>query len=63
MGYVTWALVIGRLILKSRILAFLLGLVILGPLTLIPIAGGIIGFLAVAFGLGALLVSLFRSRS
>jgi accessory gene regulator protein AgrB len=64
MGYVTSALVVGRLILKkSRILAFLLGLVILGLLTLIPIAGGIIGFLAIVFGLGALLVTLFRSRS
>jgi hypothetical protein len=63
-GYVTTALVLGRLILKnSRILAFLLGLVILGLLTLIPIAGGIIGFLAIAFGLGALFVSLIRSRS
>jgi hypothetical protein len=63
-GYVTSALVIGRLILKnSRLLAFLLGLVILGLLTLIPIAGGIIGFLAVAFGLGALIVSIFRARS
>jgi hypothetical protein len=64
LGYVTSALVVGRLILKkSLILAFLLGLVIVGLLTLIPIAGGIIGFLAVAFGLGVLLVSLIRSRS
>jgi hypothetical protein len=64
LGYVTTALVVGRLILKSSlILAFLLGLVIVGLLTLIPIAGGIIGFLAVCFGLGALLVSLVRARS
>ena len=63
-AYVTTALVLGRLILKkSRILAFLVGLVILGLLTLIPIAGGLIGFLAIVFGLGALLVSLFAARS
>jgi hypothetical protein len=63
-GYVVSALVVGRLVLKkSLVLAFLLGLVIVGLLTLIPIAGGIIGFLAVAFGLGVLLVSLIRSRS
>ena len=64
LGYVTSALVVGRLILKSsRLLAFLLGLVIVGLLTLIPIAGGIIAFLAIAFGLGVLLVSLVRARS
>ena len=54
----------GRLVLKkSRILAFLAGLVVLGLLTLIPIAGGIIGFLAIVFGLGALLVSLVAARA
>ena len=64
MSYITTALVVGRLILKkSKLLAFLLGLVILGLLTLIPIAGGLIAFLAIIFGLGALLVTLFTSRS
>ena len=64
MSYVTTALVLGRLILKnSKLLAFLLGLIILGLLTLIPIAGGLIAFLAIIFGLGALLVTLFTSRS
>ena len=63
-AYVTTALVLGRLILKkSRILAFLVGLVILGLLTLIPIAGGIIAFLAIVFGLGALVMSLPHARS
>lgn len=63
-AYVTTALVLGRLILKkSRLLAFLLGLVGLALLTLIPIAGGLIGFLAIVFGLGALFVSLLQSRS
>jgi hypothetical protein len=64
MSYITTALVLGRLILKkSKLLAFLLGLIILGLLTLIPIAGGLIAFLAIIFGLGALLVTLFSSRS
>jgi hypothetical protein len=64
MSYITTALVLGRLILKnSKLLAFLLGLIILGLLTLIPIAGGLIAFLAIIFGLGALLVTLFTSRS
>ena len=63
-GYLTTALVGGRLVLKKgRILALLAGLVILQLLTLIPIAGGLIGFLATIFGLGVLLVSLFRART
>ena len=36
---------------------------ILQLLTLIPIAGGIIGFLAIVFGLGVLLLTLLRARS
>lgn len=64
MSYVTTALVLGRLILKkSKFLAFLLGLILLGLLTLIPIAGGLICFLAIIFGLGALLTTLLTSRS
>lgn len=63
-SYVTAAFALGRRIIKgSRILAFLVGLVILQLLTLIPIAGGLIGFLAVVFGLGLLLMTLFRARS
>lgn len=63
-GYLTSALVVGGLILKrAGILAFIVGLVILQLLTLIPIAGGLIGFLVTIFGLGVLLVSLFRARS
>ncbi len=64
-SYVTAAFVVGRLVLKkaARILAFLAGLVILGLLTLIPFAGGLIAFLAVVFGLGVLLTTLIRARS
>jgi cytoskeletal protein CcmA (bactofilin family) len=63
-GYLSAGLVIGRLILKkARILAFVVGLVILQLITLIPIAGGIIGFLATVFGLGVVLLTLVRARS
>jgi hypothetical protein len=63
-SYVTAAFALGRRIIKGgRILAFLVGLVILGLLSLIPIAGAIIGLLAIMFGLGLLLVTLFRARS
>ncbi|HVF79120.1 MAG TPA: hypothetical protein VNA28_12560 [Solirubrobacteraceae bacterium] len=63
MGYLSTALVLGRLILKkSVILAFVVGLVVLQLLTLIPFAGGIVGFLAIIFGLGVLFVTLFRAR-
>jgi carbonic anhydrase/acetyltransferase-like protein (isoleucine patch superfamily) len=63
-AYVTTAFVFGRLIVKgSRIAAFLVGLLILRLLALIPFAGGLIGLLAVIFGLGVLFVTLSRARS
>jgi cytoskeletal protein CcmA (bactofilin family) len=63
-AYLSAALVLGRLILKkATVLAFVAGLVILQLLVLIPIAGGLIGFLATVFGLGVLLVTLVRARS
>ncbi|MEA2224590.1 MAG: hypothetical protein QOH83_2966 [Solirubrobacteraceae bacterium] len=63
-AYLSAALVLGRLILKkATILAFVAGLVILQLLVLIPIAGGLIGFLATVFGLGVLLVTLIRART
>lgn len=63
-GYLTTALLLGsRIVKKGGILAFVAGLVILQLLTLIPIVGGLIGFLAVIVGLGVLLVTLFRARS
>jgi hypothetical protein len=62
-AYLAAALVLGRLILKkATVLAFVAGLVILQLLVLIPIAGGLIGFLATVFGLGVLLVTLIRAR-
>ncbi|HWC27340.1 MAG TPA: polymer-forming cytoskeletal protein [Solirubrobacteraceae bacterium] len=63
-GYLTSALVIGSAIRKQGgILAFVIGLIILQLLGLIPIAGGIIGLLAILFGLGVLLVALVRART
>ena len=64
-SYVTGAWVVGRRILKpdkARILSFLVGLVILRLLALIPIAGGLITFLATLLGLGALLAAMGRAR-
>jgi cytoskeletal protein CcmA (bactofilin family) len=41
--------------------AFLLGLLVLYVATRIPVAGGLIGFAGAALGLGALLITLYRS--
>lgn len=64
-AYTYSAWILGRRILgdKPRILAFLVGLVILRLLALIPIAGGIVSFLAMVFGLGAVAVAVMRARS
>lgn len=63
-GYATAAFALGsRIVKKSRIPAFLVGLLILRLLALIPFAGGLIGLLATIFGLGLLFVTLFRARS
>jgi len=64
-AYVSSAWMLGRRILKDkpRILAFLVGLVILRLLALIPIAGGIIWFLVTIYGLGALILAALRARS
>jgi cytoskeletal protein CcmA (bactofilin family) len=63
-GYATAAFALGsRIVKKSRIPAFIVGLLILRLLALIPFAGGLIGLLATIFGLGLLFVTLFRARS
>jgi len=64
-AYVSSAWILGRRILKQkpRILAFLVGLIILRLLALIPIAGGIVSVLAVVYGLGALFVAMRSARS
>jgi hypothetical protein len=66
LGYTATAWIVGRRILRAEtpwVLAFLLGWGILRVLALIPFAGGLIGFAAVVFGLGALTVTIWRARS
>jgi hypothetical protein len=64
-AYVTAAWALGRSMVKepsSRFLAFLAGFGALRLIGLIPIVGGIISFVATAFGLGLLGVTVWRSR-
>jgi hypothetical protein len=66
LGYIATAWIIGRRILRSGtpwVVAFILGWGILRVLALIPILGGLIGFAAVVFGLGALTVTIWRART
>jgi hypothetical protein len=64
MAYVSTAFAVGRLILKnSGIPAFLLGMLILCLLALVPFLGGLVGLLAVIFGLGLLFTTLIRARA
>jgi len=67
-GYVLAALFVGRngLRLLARqevhpLLGLLAGLVILTAVGLIPVLGGLVGLVAVVFGLGALTLTLFQS--
>ena len=60
LGYVVAALALGRAIVKeptSRYLAFLAGLVVLRLVGLIPALGGLVTFLAMVYGLGALAIA------
>ena len=43
--------------------AFLVGWAILRVAALIPILGGLVWFVAVVFGLGVLLVAIWRARA
>lgn len=64
MGYVVAALALGRMIVKeptSRFLAFLAGLVILRVVGLIPVIGGLVTFVASAYGVGALAIAARRA--
>ena len=66
LGYAATAWIIGRRILGARTawaVAFLVGWGILRALALIPVVGGLIWFVAVVFGLGALTVTIWRARS
>lgn len=66
LGYGASAWIVGRRVVReptSWILAFLAGWAILRVVALIPILGGLMWFVAVVFGLGALLVAVTRARS
>jgi hypothetical protein len=66
LGYGATAWIVGRRILRKPtawVLAFLVGWGILRVLALIPILGGLVWFAAVVFGLGALLVAIWRTRT
>lgn len=63
-AYVTCGWVLGRRIVRtgSPWLALLAGWGILRVLALIPVLGGIVGFVATVVGLGAIVVAIWRSR-
>ena len=66
LGYGATAWIVGRRILREPtawVLAFLVGWGILRVLALIPILGGLVWFAAVVFGLGALVVAIWRTRA
>jgi hypothetical protein len=66
LGYSASAWILGRSILRTPtawVVAFLLGWAILRAVALIPILGGFVWFAAVAFGLGVLLVTIWRARA
>ena len=64
LGYVAGAFVLGRVMVNeptSRYMAFLAGLAVLRLVGLVPALGGIVTFLASAFGLGALGIAGWRA--
>jgi len=66
LGYCAGAWILGRAIVRppaAPILAFLAGWAILRVLALVPFLGGILWFVAVVYGLGALAVALWRART
>jgi hypothetical protein len=66
LGYGASAWVLGRSLLRppsAWVVAFLVGWAILRMVALVPILGGLIWFAAVVFGLGALVVAIWRGRS
>ncbi len=63
-GFVVASLAVGRLLVKeptSRYLAFLVGLVILRGGGLIPFIGGLVTFVASAYGIGAVAIAAWRA--
>jgi hypothetical protein len=65
-GYSATAWIVGRSILRAPtawVAAFLVGWGILRVVALIPVLGGLVWFAAVVFGLGTLIVAIWRARS
>jgi hypothetical protein len=65
-GYAAAAWILGRSVVRAPtawVIAFLVGWAILRALALVPILGGLIWFAAVVFGLGALVVAVWRARA
>jgi hypothetical protein len=66
LGYTAAAWIVGRTILRTPtvwVVAFLVGWGILRVAALIPLLGGLAWFASVVFGLGALMVAIWRARS
>jgi hypothetical protein len=66
LGYSAAAWILGRSIVRGPTawaVAFLVGWAILRVLALVPILGGLVWFAAVAFGLGAIAVAVWRART
>jgi hypothetical protein len=65
-GYSAGAWILGRSLVRGRtawVVAFLVGWAILRVLALVPVLGGLLWFAAVVFGLGALVVAIWRVRT
>ena len=66
LGYSAAAWILGRRLVREPtawIVAFLAGWGILRVLALVPILGGLVSFAAMVFGLGALIVAIWRART
>jgi hypothetical protein len=65
-GYVVSTWLLGRLLVRPpgrRFLALLAGWAILRALALIPVLGGLLWFAATVFGLGSIVVAMWRART
>jgi hypothetical protein len=65
LGYVASEYFLGRLILgppRNRFLTFIVGWAILSIAGLVPVVNGIVFLAAVVYGLGTIVVALFRAR-
>jgi hypothetical protein len=64
-GWVWGAWILGRAILRpprNRVLAVLVGVVILSAAGVVPVLGGLVAFAAAVYGAGAMTVAAYRAR-